>query len=74
MIDDDGVIRYDAGYGRVGLVFGKEGHCKGCGEYTTCVVADTSESEYEPATVCGACLARIMSRIQSEWPAEHHIN
>lgn len=58
----DGSIRFDANYGRMGLICVTDTVCQGCGKAAMCLYVDPSENEYTPGTVCRACIDKLFAQ------------
>lgn len=58
----DGSLAFDANYGRDGVVCVTDTVCLGCGKADLCVHVDQSEGEYNPASICRDCIAKLFER------------
>jgi hypothetical protein len=57
--EDGERIRFDADYGRVGVIQVTYTACGGCGKAAPCLHVDQSEGEYRPGAVCRGCIVRL---------------
>jgi len=56
-------VKYDAYYGRTGVIEPFAGRCKKCNQVKLCLKVDGSEGEYEPALICGECIKTILDAV-----------
>lgn len=62
---NDGVILFDANYGRMGRIALEDAKCSGCGFQGVCIVVDQSEGEYHAGAICRECATKLTPQLPS---------